>query len=218
VLWLDSLRRRTGDDKFFALMKSYFAANTTKAVTAASFLEAAGVPFALADPGSGGTYLITALWRPLSSAVIVYGTLRDAGANRYAAEQLQSNMMDWFQSAVPVRKDFEVSEEDLRGHDVVFVGRPEANSALSAWRRKVALDYDGAEFRVNGKSHASEREGIVFAAANPVDPAHMVLMIAGNDALRTVKLTRRTNDWRPAEYMLFEDGGTPEFGFVKPTP
>ena len=218
VLFLDSLRRSLGDEKFLQLMKDYFAANTTRTVTAASFLEAAGVPFSLPEPGPGGSYLITDLWRSLSSAVIVYGTVRDAGANRYAAEQMQTGMVDWLDSAVPIRKDFEVSEEDLRGHDVVFIGRPESNSALAAWQRKAAPEYNGAQFSINGKAHASEREGLVFASANPMDPSRMVLIVAGNDALRTVKLVRAAIDWKPAEYMVFEDGTAPVFGFVKTAP
>ena len=45
VLFLDSLRRKMGDDAFLKLMADYFAANTTKTVTAQSFLDKAGVRF-----------------------------------------------------------------------------------------------------------------------------------------------------------------------------
>jgi hypothetical protein len=73
--------------------------------------------------------------------VIVYGTLRDAGANRYAAEQMQSRFLDGYESQVPIYKDFEASDELLRHRDVVFVGRPEANQALARWSTKLHLDY-----------------------------------------------------------------------------
>ena len=39
-----------------------------------------------------------------------------------------------------------------------------------------------------GQPHASERDALLLAGKNPLDPAHMVLVVAGNDALRTVKL------------------------------
>ena len=34
----------------------------------------------------------------------------------------------------------------------------------------------------------------------------MVLVVAGNDALRTVKLASKARDWKTGEYELVEDG------------
>jgi hypothetical protein len=211
VLFLDSLRRKMGDDAFLTLMAEYFAANTTKAVTAQSFLDKAGVRFEFTEPAGGPAYLTSDITRRLASAVIVYGTVREAGANRYAAEQMQTRFLDWHESEVPVYKDFEVSDDLLRHRDVVFVGRPEANSALAAWAEKLGLSYSGAGFQIDGEVHASEREALVYAAANPLDASHMVITVAGNDALRTVKAARLE---APAEYVLLDDGNPPHNGFI----
>lgn len=211
VLFLDSVRRKMGDDAFLKLMTDYFAANTTKAVTAQSFLDKAGVRFDFAEPADGPAYLANDITRRLASAVIVYGTVREAGANRYAAEQMQLRFLDRFENQVPVYKDFEVSEDLLQHRDVVFVGRPEANSALAAWSEKIGLAYDGATFKIDSATHGSEREALVYAAKNPLDSAHMVLAVAGNDALRTVKASRLE---APAEYVLLDDGNPPRNGFV----
>ncbi len=81
-------------------------------------------------------YLLTDSRERLGSALIVYGTLSEAGANRYAAEELQKRFYRALEAQVPVRKDFELTEADLAAHDVIFVGRPETNSALSAWQRR----------------------------------------------------------------------------------
>ena len=43
VVFLDGLRRKMSDDAFLKLMRDYFAANTTKTVTAQSFLDQAKV-------------------------------------------------------------------------------------------------------------------------------------------------------------------------------
>src|ERR1700722_6397808 len=196
-------------------MREDFAANTTKTVTAQAFLEKAGVPFTI-DVEEGATYVTGDFWARLRSAILVYGTLRDAGANRYAAEQMQKQFLDGYESAVPIRKDFEVEDQDLRARDVIFIGRPEANSALAAWSKGLALDYNEGIFRINGEAHASDRDGLAFAGKNPLDPAHMVLVVAGNDALGTVKLAARTAEWKPGEYLLVDDGKEPVTGFVKP--
>ena len=211
VLVLDALRRKLGDDRFFPLMTDFFAANTTHAATAQAFLDKAGVPYEFAEPGEGPAYLLSDIHRRLATAVIVYGTLGDAGANRYAAEQLQRRYLEEYESRVPVYKDFEASDELLRARDVVFIGRPEANSALAAWSAALALDYAGACFRIGGKAHASEREALLLAGRNPLNPAHMALVVAGNDALLTVKAAAAG---APAgEYAVFEPGKPlrPEF-------
>jgi Phospholipase B len=217
VLFLDSLRRRMGDDAFLKLMNDYFAAYTTKTVTAQSFLERAGLTTVSAhlddiDPPDGAAYLVNDIWRRLPSAVIVYGTLRDAGANRYAAEQLQKKFLNAYESEVPIYKDFEVSDALLRHRDVVFVGRPEANSALALWSTQLGLDYKGAVFTINGDVHASERQALILATENPLDGARMVLVIAGNDALSTVKA--QNTDLTPHEYIVFRDGDNPVKGFL----
>jgi hypothetical protein len=213
VLFLDSLRRKMGDEAFLKLMNDYFAANTTKPVTAESFLEKAGVRFETVDPPAGPAYLTNDIWRRLSSAVIVYGTEREAGANRYAAEQMQNHFLDHYESEVPIYKDFEASEEMLRHHDLVFVGRPEANSALDLWAGKLGLDYEGAAFKIDGKVHASEREALILAAENPLDPAHMVLVVAGNDALSTVKA--QSAQLPADEYVIFRTGSELTKGFIE---
>src|SRR5208283_3935744 len=97
--------------------------------------------FDVPEPGDGPAYLTSDIGRRLATAVIVYGTLRDAGANRYAAEQMQSRFLDQFESRVPVYRDFEASDDLLQHGDVVFVGRPEANSALAAWAGKLGVEY-----------------------------------------------------------------------------
>ena len=205
VLYLDALRRKLGDEAFLKLMRDYFAAHTTKPVTAQSFVDQAGMPFAV-DAGDGPTYLTTDIRGLLRSALLVYGTVREAGANRYAAEQLQKQFLEMFESAAPIRKDFEVTEEELRTHDVVFVGRPEDNSALAAWSEKLGLDYSDDVFRLRGTAYGSERDALLFASKNPLDSGHMVLVVAGNDALSTVKLASKAHEWKTGQYELVEDG------------
>jgi hypothetical protein len=218
TLLLDAIRSEMGDDKFFPMMKSWFDANTTKKVTTAQFREAseraAGKPLVsffelwLNQPGlpgdkGGPTYLASDITARMGSALIVYGTMQDAGSNRYAAEQFQNMALNWFESEAPIRKDFELTDEDLRTHDVIFIGRPEANSALASIAARIGLDYTGALFRIDGTEHASEYESLEFAAGNPLDPKRMVLVLAGNTALETVKLANKLTQ---SEYAIYRRG------------
>jgi Phospholipase B len=186
-LFLDALRQKMGDDPFLRLMSDYFAANTTKAVTAQSFLDAAKTPFEIADPGDGPAYLPDDIHDRLSNAVIVYGTAREAGTNRYTAELLQTRYRDRYQRDVAIYKDFEATDAVLAHKDVIFIGRPETNSALAAWREKIGLDYQAAVFKIDGKTYASERNALVFASKNPLDPKRMTVVYAGNSPLETAR-------------------------------
>jgi hypothetical protein len=226
TLLLDALRADMGDGKFFPFMKTWFDANTTRKSTTSAFRAAAeqsagkplgdffnkwlngtGLP---GDPG-GPQYVAADIHRRAGSALIVYGTMQDAGANRYAAEQFQKQALDWFESAAPILKDFELTDEDLRVHDVVFIGRPESNAALAAIARRIGLDYDGALFRAGGADHASEYEALQFAAANPLDPKRMVLVIAGNSALSTVKAVRNPGE---TQFAVLRNGEETDGGFT----
>lgn len=224
VLLLDTLRHAMGDDAFYALMKDFFDKNTTKTVRAADFVAAAGTAqqalfskwldgTGLPDTADGALYTAGDLRRKLASTIIVYGTVTEAGANRYAAEQWQKQFLDQFESAVRICKDFEVSERELADHDVLFVGRPETNSALAAWSKPLQLDYDGVVFQLAGKDHSSENDALVLAVANPLNKNHMVLIAAGNSPLGTVLLTRG-GGFGPTQYQLYEAGRPGDSGFL----
>jgi hypothetical protein len=215
ALFLDKLRAQTGDDKFFGLMSEFFTANSTRTVTAQAFLDKAGVAYEPPGPGTGASFVTADIGRVINTAVIVYGTEREAGANRYAAEVLQRDFLNQYEHQVPILKDFEASADALRHRDVIFIGRPEANSALAAWSRQLRLDYSGSVLRIANGVRASERNSLLLAAPNPLDPARMVLVVAGNDALRTVKLAQSVRESEEgAEYGVFDDGRKVQSGFL----
>jgi hypothetical protein len=222
VLLLDALRRTMGDDAFYARMREFFEKNTTKKVDARDFVAATGQQELVAkwlngtglpDTPGGPLYTAGAMRSRLGSAILVYGTLAEAGANRYAAEQWQKQLLNQFESAVRIYKDFEVSADDLRNHDVVFVGRPETNSALAGWAKGLALDYDGSVFRVAEKDYASENEALIWTAANPENRARMVIVAAGNSPLATVLLAR--GGFGNYQYQIADSGRSTDSGFIK---
>lgn len=211
AIFLDHLRHSMGDARFFKLMSDFFAAHRTQTVTAQSFLDAAGVKFAMPPDPGGAMYVASDIQHRLTSAILVYGTMADEGANRYAAERLQHEFFSRLEHAVPILKDFEISDEVLRTHDVIFVGRPETNSALAAWQDRIGLRSAGALFNIGGQDHASETEALILAGTNPLDAQHMVLVFAGNTALETVLLTKVALD--DTQYAIFDSGKEISAGF-----
>ena len=226
ALLFDALRRAMGDDRFFEFVTRFFAENTTKQVSTAQFVSALepnerlivdawlGARELPGDAG-GAAYLLSEFhdFTPaIGRTVIAYGTVMDAGANRYAAERLQRRLTHWFENQPPLLKDYELSDEALRTHDVIFVGRPESNSALAHLAKALKLDYAAAVFRIGGAIHSSEGDSLALAASNPLNPHRMVLVLAGNSALETERLAR-TLSFPDAEYAVYESGKETASGF-----
>ena len=67
------------------------------------------------------------------------------------------------------------------------------------------MDYQGAIFKIDNQTHAGEREALTLAAKNPLDGSHMVLVLAGNDALRTVKLATSGYRFDQTPYVITGD-------------
>jgi hypothetical protein len=181
-------------------LRAFYDQNATKSVHSAAFVQSAAKPeffekwlngIGLPDTPDGPAYTANMFRRKLATAVIVYGTQAEAGANRFAAEQWQKQFLEMYESIVPVKKDFEVSDDDLEDRDVFFVGRPETNTALAKWSKLIGLDYEGGVFRVGGKEHGSENEALMWSAMNPQEHTHMVVVAAGNSPLSTVLASRK---------------------------
>ena len=122
--------------------------------SAQSFLEKAGARFEFTEPGDGPAYLATDMSRRLASAVLVYGTNRDAGANRYAAEQLQRGYLEQYESKVPVYKNCTAMHAKYKhgvgrkgARDKVTSGKPVTNFYVSTTiynaNKKLDRDRDG---------------------------------------------------------------------------
>lgn len=125
--------------------------------------------------------------------------------------------MNWLEHEIPVRKDFEVTDADLRSHDVIFVGRPETNSALAAWQTKLGLQYEGDAFHMDGEDYPSEYDGLVVAGVNPLDPKRLAIVVAGNTALQTVKMVKSFPP-HGAEFTVYENTREIASGFTSPRP
>jgi hypothetical protein len=231
ALLLDALHQRLGDDKFLEFMRSFYQQHAGKTASSAEFQQAAeqaaGHP--LGDffsqwldrtglPGGLSNARVPVfIGERLDSSLVVYGTVREAGSNRYAAEQIQQKFMNWLEHEIPVRKDFEVTDADLSSHNVIFVGRPETNSALAAWKAKLGIEYEGAAFHIDNEDYPSEYDGLVVAAGNPLDPKRLAIVLAGNTALETVKMV---NSFPPhgAEFTVYENTREIASGFKSQRP
>lgn len=111
---------------------------------------------------------------------------------------------------------YEVTPDQLRSRNVVFVRRPETNSMLEKWVGPIGLHFDGNTFGIRGMEHGSENDSLLYAAANPLDRTHKVLVFAGNSAIATVRVARTArHDPDVAQYAIYDRGKLVDSGFLE---
>ena len=227
TLLFDALRREMGDETFLNFMREFYKANTTKTVTTAQFTDAAGKAAGrnldgffrawldgtgLPGDNGGPAYSLNHIIARFQNALIVYGTSSEAGANRYTAERIQLHLQNIYEAAIPIVKDFELTEDLLKTHSVIFIGRPETNAALERLGGRLPVSFDGAAFTVDGKTYASEYEALALAADHPTDPKKMLLVLAGNTPLETVRFQEFSPDRN--QYQVLRDGKVTASGYI----
>lgn len=185
VFAFDEIRKQLGDEAFLKMMDGFYTSHTTKTVNSADF------PVKRPDlniPAVGPEALLSGLIGKLGNAVIVYGTDMEAGANRYAAEVLQNQLNGWYETRVPIRRDFELSPAECGSKTLIFIGRPETNSALRAEPPGNLPRFEGASFEVDGKTYADQRDGLAWAGRTRCKNRELAIVLAGNSAVETVRL------------------------------
>ena len=130
----------------------YFAAHTTKTVTAQSFLDQAGATCNV-DAGAGPEYVTTDLRSRLRSAILVYGTVRRSGRQPLCGRTCKSKFLEYESARCRSARILKRREELLAQRDVIFMGRPEANWALADWAR-AWVSITARCFRIEGKRTA----------------------------------------------------------------
>jgi len=228
VLLLATLREILGAAPFAAMMDDFGRAHAGHAVEAAQFrdhagraapgkplkeffdrwLDEAGIP----GPSTGGTWAVDSFEEEPEKALIAFGTLKDARANREAADRLQRAIADrWSNVTVPIKADSELSEDDWKSHHVLLVGRPEANSAAARCSKNLPVAFGPASFALRGQTYAHAGTAVIVAAENPTNPRFEVVLFAGLGAEATWHCTSQVGGRRGGhpEVVLIVEGGSP---------
>jgi hypothetical protein len=228
VLLLAALRDLIGASKFDAMMDDFGRAHAGKAVGITDFWAAAvqahgmplntffdnwlngtGIP---KDEGSGLWSIDSAQAEP-ELALIVYGTQKEAHAQREAAERLQRSLQrSWKNATVPIKADDEVKNEDLKGHHLFLIGRPDSNAIVGRLAKEVPVTFGPASFVVRGKTYAHPASAVIAAGSNPMNPRYSVVLFAGLSAEATWRcvLSATGRFGQASQVLLLPDGGRPQ--------
>jgi hypothetical protein len=223
VLVLDELRQRLGNDEFAAMMDEFGRAHAGKQVTTAEFVQHVtklpgkklGGFFEtwLDKPGlmsKGGTFTTQSFHAELDQALIVYGTADEVASNREAAEELQKSIIrHWNNVTVPIKADKDVSDDELKKHHLVLIGRPDSNRVVARVKESLPIQFGPKSFVLNGETYAHMTSAVIVAGENPMEPRYSVVAIAGLSADATLRAAPLLVQARSAEAVLYAHGKPP---------
>ncbi len=224
VQLLAALRGRLGAAPFDKAMDEFGRAQAGQAVTTAEFREhlekAAGQSLAvLFDPWlsgkgtveqpQGNFWSIDSFEIEPERALIVYGTLADRHAQREAGDLLARKIARRGSNAtVRVKADAEVTDDDLKQHHVLLVGRPSTNSVTARLVDGLNIRFGQDSFVVRGETYAHADSALVAAGSNRLNPRYSVVVYAGLGARATRQCVENfpNRGGEPAEVLLMPVG------------
>jgi hypothetical protein len=237
VLLLYALRRRIGDEAFLKLMDRFGREYAGKAVSTGEFRAAAekaapeglegffdewlnrtGLPAVRGDSNALGADALTCgpfsvltFFAELEKTLIVYGTAGEKPTNREAAHAMQQALRERGPNiTVPVKADDAVTDDELKSHHLMLIGRPETNTLVARFAQAWPVRFGPHSFEVRGQAFAHPDSAVVAAGENPLARRFSAVVFAGLGAastLRTASL-ESTAGWRAAEVIVLPHGGT----------
>ncbi|MCA9522209.1 MAG: hypothetical protein KC609_14615, partial [Myxococcales bacterium] len=139
--------------------------------------------------------------------LFVYGTQRDdeTAINRMRAEtdaRFHSIRAD---VRMPVKRDRDVTAEDIARYHLVLYGTPAGNALLGTILAKTPLRVDAKGIRVGGARFEGRHLGVALIYPNPLNPQRYVVVLSGT-SWRGVLATRYLPRWLP-DYVVFDENG-----------
>lgn len=228
VLLLAELRKTMGAKTFDPMMDEFGRAHAGKPATTAEFralcaakdkdnalnrwyapwLDETGLP----TGDHGPAWSVDAFDCEPDKALIVYGTVGDAHAQREAATILQDKIARrWGNYTVEIKGDRDVTPDDLQSRHLLVIGRPRTNSVAATFAKSLPVAFGPGSFRVGDATYAHPGSAIVAAGANPASPArHSLVIFAGLSAESTRECVAKAFDrGGPTEAVLMAEGSGP---------
>jgi hypothetical protein len=137
-------------------------------------------------------YMLSHFIEDFQSTLIVYGTARQIEANHSLALQLQENLADAYSEILPpLRKDCEITAEELASHDLFVIGEPSDNTLMIEIACKMKeLEVGRNWFRWRGELFARPDDGAVIVLPNPWNSAKVLYLYVTNSAMQLYHMTR----------------------------
>jgi hypothetical protein len=123
--------------------------------------------------------------------IFVYGTSRQIEANHTLTLRYRDLLANRYTEILPqVKKDSEVSEEELASHDLFILGGIADNGLMKRIVKDLGLSVGKNFFRWQGKTYGAADDGLFAAFPNPFNPKKTVYLVIANSALQLYQMTK----------------------------
>ncbi|HJT35261.1 MAG TPA: hypothetical protein VJ783_24765, partial [Pirellulales bacterium] len=224
---LAAVRAELGDEAFETFMDDFGRAHAGRPTATSEFVAAAeeaadrslaelfepwlkGERAATAD--TGNFWSIDSFEIEPDRALIVYGTRQESQAQREAAELLQRKIARrWSNITPPIRSEDDVSDDDLRDHHLLLIGRPATNEIARRYAKGLPVRFGNGSFVIREETYAHAESAVVCAGQNPLNPRYEIVIYTGLGADATRRLIESLPDrgGAPAEILLLPAGQKP---------
>lgn len=234
TLLLAELRQRLGAAPFEKLMDEFGRAHGGKTVSTDQFLKhvhaaAASAANGLFDPwlkGSpqgapAGGWAVDSFEVEPEQTLIIYGTVSERAAQQEAAILLQRKIARRGGNfSLTVKTDADVTDDDLKSHHLLLVGRPDTNSVTARLADAWPMRFGPHSFRLRDKTYAHADSAVVVAGGNPRNPRYSAVAIAGLSAAATWHIPGRLPEHGglTTEVFLLAAGSEPKSLIVSAPP
>jgi hypothetical protein len=138
-------------------------------------------------------------FRDLEHTLIVYGTRVEATGNQIAAEKLRQGIVDqWEHLSLPIKADTQVSDDDIRGHHILLIGRPECSALIERLSAALPVKFGPRSFVVRGDVYANAQSAVIAAGVNPMDARFSIVCVAGLSPGATLRAAKALPEDAPA--------------------
>jgi hypothetical protein len=140
------------------------------------------------------------------SSIMIYGTKRQIEANHTLAENFRTILADTYvEILVPLRKDCEVTDDELSSKDLIVVGGADDNGfvARMAEENKLPLAFDKNVFRWQERTYADPDDGLMIVLPNPYNGKKVLYLFVANSKLQLHYMTKSYRRSMPA-WALFK--------------
>jgi hypothetical protein len=137
---------------------------------------------------NGGPFSILTYYAELERTMIVYGTADEQPSNREAAEALRQALRERGANiTVPVRADTRVSDDDLKSHHVLLIGRPGTNTLVNRFHKELPISFGSGSFAVRDEVYSHPDSAVIAACENPLNRRFSLVVIGGLGAASTLR-------------------------------
>jgi hypothetical protein len=128
----------------------------------------------------GGAFTIYSFYSDLEHTLIAYATAGETASNREAAESLQRQIIQsWSNVTVPIKKDTDVTEDDLKNNHLLLIGRPDTSAVIRRFQEALPVTFGWRSFIVRNQTYAHAGSAVIAAAENPLNGRYSLTILAG---------------------------------------